>query len=160
VDVDMGLLLESGHLLGGILLFSGIVMSLWLKIAADKSANTVVMAFSQRQILWVGSGVIFSGVGLLVFTGILRSDDNYLQLPWLVWGIGLFVLSGVIWVLFILPLHLKQYTQIRQVSALTALPKTYKNRDRLWYSLTIFALVLHLLIAYLMIYKPYQLPLL
>jgi uncharacterized membrane protein len=160
MDVDIGLLLKSGHLLGGVLLFSGILMSLWFKGAADKSANMSLISFSQTQSLWVGYSVILGGVGLLVVTGLMRAEVNYLQIPWLAWGFWLFVLTGLIWVLLILPIQLKQRQLIRESSSLAALPSVYKTLNRLWYGLTLLELVLHLFIAYLMIYRPYQLPLL
>lgn len=94
------------HLLGVVLFLGNIIVTGVWKTLADWTREPLTIAYAQRLVTitdWVFTlgGIILILIGAygLVATGGL----DPLRTTWLLWGQGLFIVSGIIWVLILVP---------------------------------------------------------
>ncbi|MDD5033683.1 MAG: DUF2269 domain-containing protein [Methylococcaceae bacterium] len=154
---DSYLLLKSLHILGAVLFLGNIIVTGWWKFMADRTRNPVVIAFAQRQVTLTDFVFTAGGAGLILATGIgnaILHQMDYWQIPWLAWGMSLFILSGLIWVAILIPIQIKQASMARDFAEGGPIPEEYWRLGRLWIIYGILATVLPLLNIYWMVYKP------
>ena len=70
--------------------------------------------------------------------------------PWITWSYALFGLSGLIWMLVLVPLQLKQRALLKKTTTITG---EYLQLSRIWQISGAIATVLPLPILYLMVTK-------
>ena len=154
---DSYIWLKSLHLLGVVLFLGNIIVTGWWKVMADRTRNPAVIAFAQRQVTltdWVFTGggillVLIGGPGNVWLHGI-----DYLQIRWLTWGMWLFVASGAIWVLVLLPVQIAQARMAKQFAEGGAIPQRYWQLGRIWAVFGTLATLLPLMNLYWMVFKP------
>jgi uncharacterized membrane protein len=73
---------------------------------------------------------------------------------WLVWGQSLFGVSGLIWVLVLIPTQIAQARQARAFAAGGAIPESYWRHGRRWAIWGTIATVVPLANLYVMVFKP------
>ncbi len=133
-----------------------IVTAFW-KAFADRTGEPRVIAFAQRLVTltdWVftAGGVLLILVGAYGMAFI--AGLNLHGQTWLVWGQILFVASGVIWVLILIPTQIVQARQARAFTTGGAIPDRYWALNRRWMVWGIVATLLPLANLYFMIFKP------
>lgn len=151
------LLLKSLHILGAVLFLGNIIITGWWKVTADRTRNPVLIAFAQRQVTLTDYVFTAGGVVLILATGIgnaVLHDMDYLSIRWLAWGFWLFVISGVIWVLILIPVQIAQAKMAKQFANGGAIPESYWRLGRVWYIFGAIATVLPLTNIYWMVFKP------
>ena len=151
------LLLKSLHLLGVILFLGNIIITGWWKVMADRTRDKVVIAFAQRQVTLTDYIFTLGGAVLVLVTGLSNASTygvDYLSIKWLLWGYGLFVASGIIWVVILIPLQIKLATLARQFAEDEPIPELYWKLGRLWLIFGILATLLPLINLYWMVFKP------
>src|SRR5215472_2471090 len=91
----------------GVVIFLGniIVTALW-KVMADRSGDPRIIAYAQRLATltdWVftAGGVVLILVGAYGMAAVSGLDLH--GTTWLIWGQALFVASGVIWLVILIP---------------------------------------------------------
>ena len=151
------LLLKGLHILGAVLFLGNIIVTGWWKVMADRTRNPMIVAFAQRQVTLTDYVFTAGGVVLILATGIgnaVLHDIDYLRIRWLAWGFWLFVISGVIWVLILIPVQMKQARMARQFANGGIIPESYWRLGRIWNVFGAVATVLPLANIYWMVFKP------
>jgi uncharacterized membrane protein len=140
------------HVLCACLFLGNVVVSgIWAALA-ERTRNHDIIKFSNRLVLI--TDLLFTATGAIgvVFTGHLMAkgfggDSAH---PWITWSYALFGLSGLIWMLVLLPIQLKQRNILRNTTQIT---REYLQLSKVWQISGAVATVLPLPILYLMVTK-------
>ena len=149
--------LKSLHLLGVVLFLGNIIITGWWKTMADRTRNPVIIAFAQRQVTLTDWVFTVGGVILVLAGGVgnaLLHDMDYLHTYWLAWGTWLFIASGIIWVLVLIPIQIAQDKMARQFANGGEIPARYWQLGRLWIVFGTLATLLPMINLYWMVFKP------
>ena len=149
--------LKAIHVLGAILFVGNLLVTAVWKMLADRTRNGRVIAFAQRLVSV--TDVAFTGVGavIVLLTGLLMIIPYGIELwniPWLMWGLGLFVVSALLWVMVLVPVQIKQAQLARGFSEGGAISDDYWRLARLWAIVGTVATLLPVVNVFLMVYKP------
>ncbi len=85
------------------------VTAIW-KYFADRNGRPEVLAFAQKLVTYTDWAMTFWGVVLIMGGGYFMAlEANFsLKQGWLLWSQVLFFVSGLIWLLLIVPIQIKQ----------------------------------------------------
>ena len=151
------LLLKSLHILGIILLMGNIIVTAWWKFMADKTKDPSVIAFAQRQVTL--TDFVFTAPG--AFLAIMAGDSmaytfmsNTWDIQWLTWGRCLFIASGIIWIVVLIPTQIKQARMARGFAISKTIPDEYWKLSKRWNIFGALAVLLPLINIYWMVFKP------
>jgi len=151
------LLLKSLHILGIILLMGNIIVTAWWKFMADKTKDPSVIAFAQRQVTL--TDFVFTAPG--AFLAIMAGDSmaytfmsNTWDIQWLTWGRCLFIASGIIWIVVLIPTQIKQARIARGFAISKTIPDEYWKLSKRWNIFGALAVLLPLMNIYWMVFKP------
>lgn len=154
---DSYLTLKAFHIIGAVLFMGNIIVTGWWKIMADRTRDPRIIAFAQRQVMLTDCLFTAVGAALILGTGLsigaLHGID-YWSTPWIAWGLGVFVVSGVIWGFILIPIQVRQARMTRYFAMDTQVPDEYWRLGRLWALFGAVAVVLPLITVYWMVYKP------
>lgn len=152
---------KSIHLLGVVLFMGNIIITGFWKAFADRTGEPRVIAFAQRLVtvtdwLFTAGGVALVLVGAygMAFTGGLDLSLDLSADRWLLWGQGLFIASGVIWVAILIPVQIKQARYAHKFEDGGVIPDHYWQLNRRWFFWGILATILPLANLYFMVFKP------
>jgi uncharacterized membrane protein len=143
--------------IAGVVIFLGniIVTGVW-KVMADRTQDPRIIAYAQRLVTitdWIftagGIVLILLGAYGMVFTAGLDPTQF-----WLALGQSLFVASGVIWAVILIPTQVVQARQARMFAAGGPIPDTYWRHTRRWVIWGTIATLLPLANLYVMVFKP------
>jgi len=150
------LLLKYIHIISSTLLFGTGLGSAFYMWRANQSKNIQAMYFAAKNVViadWIFTtpAVIIqplTGIGLMY---ILHYS---LTTHWLMWSLGLYVLTGACW-LPVVWLQIKMHNLLKvAVAENGVLPDIYYRYQRLWFFLGWPAFIAVLAIFYLMVFKP------
>ena len=133
-DMDSYQVLKSLHVIGAILFVGNIVITGWWKAMADRTLDPRIIAFAQRQVTltdWiftVGGAAILGGAGY----GNALLHQISLDTPWLAMGQALFGISGLIWLVALVPLQVVLGKMAAQFAQDGNIPDRYWSLERLW----------------------------
>lgn len=140
------------HVLCACLFLGNVIVSGTWAALAERTRNHTIIQFSNKLVLI--TDVLFTLTGSIgvVVTGYLMADrwGGESSHPWIRWSYMLFGLSGLIWLLVLMPIQLKQRALLRQTDTITA---QYLRLSRIWQLWGAGATVLPLPILYLMVTK-------
>ncbi len=151
------LALKALHVIGVILFVGNLLVTALVKTLADRTREPAVVAFAQRLVAVTDVAFTGCGAALVALTGILMIvpyEVEFWKLGWLMSGIGLFLVSGLVWVFLLLPLQLKQSRLARQFVRSGEIPAEYWRLGRLWMAYGTIATILPLINVFLMVLKP------
>ena len=161
------LLYKSLHILGVILFVGNIIITGWWKVMADRTRNPVIIAYAQRQVTLTDFVFTAGGAALVLITGVINAqamglvvkhgvviDLSTLTLRWLANGYWLFVVSGILWVLVLIPIQIKQARMARAFAGGGPIPALYWKLCSVWLWVGILATLLPLGNLYWMVFKP------
>lgn len=151
------LILKTVHIVGAILFLGNIIITGWWKFMANKTRNPEVIAFAQRQVTLTDFVFTAGGATLLFVAGvanIILYDIDILATSWVLWGLILFSLSGIIWLTILIPIQIKQAREAKQFTHESLISKDYWKRESQWYFYGIIATLLPLVSVLLMVLKP------
>ena len=145
------------HILGVVLFLGNIVVTAVWKMLADRTREPAVVAYAQRLVSI--TDVVFTATGAtLIFTSghvLAREFGGVFDGPlWITLGWSLFVASGVIWVVALIPIEVMQERMARAFRHEATIPERYWTLSRLWAGIGAVATVLPLLNLYVMVFKP------
>ena len=151
------LLLKSLHIAAVVLFLGNFVITGWWKFQAGRTRNPAIIAFAQRQVTLTDYVFTAGGAAALIATGMgsaaLHGMD-YMHVRWLSRGYWLFVTSGLIWVLVLIPTQIRQ-AQLARVFALDGrIPQRYWELERLWFVFGVLATIVPFAAIYWMVFKP------
>lgn len=147
------------HILGVILFLGNIIITGVWKAFADRTGNPAIVAFGQRLVTITDWLFTAGGVGLVMIgfygMGYGSAFLRFTEQPyWIQWGMGLFIASGVIWALILIPLQIIQARMARAFVPTEPVPKRYWRLNRQWFIWGIIAILLPLANLYWMVFKP------
>ncbi len=145
------------HVLGVVLFLGNIVVTAVWKVLADRTREPRVVAYAQRLVTVTDVAFTATGAALIAVSGQVLADDlgGVSGGPsWLTWGWALFVASGVIWLVALIPIQVRQARLARRFRDASTVPDRYWHLSRLWAGFGALATVLPLANLYLMIVKP------
>lgn len=151
------LTLKSLHIVGAVIFLGNIIVTGWWKVMADRTRDSRIIAFAQRQVTLTDFVFTAGGVALILATGVgnaIISHMDYLGTRWLTWGMGLFISSGVIWVAILIPVQIKQARLAREFATSGNIPERYWFLGKLWIWFGTAATLLPLINIYWMVFKP------
>ena len=145
--------LKTVHVLCACLFLGNVVVSgIWAAMA-ERTRNHAIVLFSNRLVLV--TDLMFTATGAIgvVFTGHLMAVQfgGHAAHPWISWSYTLFGLSGLIWLLVLVPIQLKQRRLLQRTTQITA---EYLVWSKVWQISGAVATALPLPIIYLMVTKP------
>lgn len=148
--------LKFTHILGVVLLIGNVsVTSIW-KVFADRTRSPVVVFFAQRLVIYTDWSLTVGGVLLTVVGGYgmaWKGRMPLLEAPWLFWSQALFLVSGAIWVLVLIPLQTVQSRQAALFAATGSVPEYYYRLARWWIAWGVLATVPLIGALYVMVSK-------
>ncbi len=144
--------LKTLHVLCACLFLGNVVVSgIWAAMA-ERTRNHAIIQFSNRLVLF--TDLLFTATGAMgvVWTGHLMAAPfgGAASHPWISWSYTLFGLSGLIWILVLLPIQLKQRRLLQRTTQITS---EYLHWSRVWQVSGAVATALPLPIIYLMVTK-------
>ena len=141
------------HILGGVLFLGNIIITgVWMFLA-EKSKNINTIQFGVKAVNWMDVFFTAPGAALILLTGFIQAEHHggaYTQ-SWILAGLILFSLSGIIWLLFLIP---DQHRLIRISGESDTLPKKFYEVLHRWYFWGIIATILPLISLAIMVLKP------
>jgi uncharacterized membrane protein len=145
------------HLLGIVLLLGNItVTSVW-KVFADRTRDAAIIAFSQRMVTGTDFGLTVPGILLTIIGGYGAMRESGYDFPgpaWLVWSQFCFVGAGLVWIIVLIPIQIRQARLTRQFASMSDIPHVYRGMSRRWLAWGLIATVPLVAALYLMIDKP------
>ncbi|STX28804.1 integral membrane protein [Legionella beliardensis] len=150
------LMLKMLHIFGVVLFLGNIIVTGFWKGFADISRDWKVIAFSQRLVTYTDIIFTTTGVIIIAITGLLMASyfHNFLSVKWIVWGISLFIISGLIWVIILIPLQIKLHRLANLFKNSETIPVTYWQYETWWMVFGTIATILPLMNLYWMVFKP------
>ena len=149
--------LKSIHMLGVVLFLGNIIVTGLWKYQADRTGNAAVIGFGQRLVTLTDWVFTFPGVVLILIGGYGMAAAGGLDLAgpwWLVVAQRLFITSGVIWVLILIPIQVWQARLARGFETGGEIPSLYWLLNRHWFFWGILATIIPLANIYVMVAKP------
>jgi uncharacterized membrane protein len=140
------------HVLCACLFLGNVVVSgIWAAMA-ERTRNHTIIQFSNRLVLI--TDLMFTATGAIgvVFTGHLMAGQygGDTAHPWITWSYILFGVSGLIWMLVLVPIQFKQRLLLQRTTQITS---EYLQLSRVWQISGAVATVLPLPILYMMVTK-------
>ena len=136
--------LKGLHLIGVILFVGNIAVTGWWKAMADRTRDPHILAFAQRQVTLTDWVFTLGGIVLLAVCGALTAQlGGYaMTTPWLLWGSALFIASGVIWIVVLVPVQTALGRMAKDFAISGAIPDRYWRLERLWIVFGLIATIL------------------
>ncbi len=151
------LALKLVHIIASIVFVGNIIVTALWKLMADRTKHPSVVAFGQRQVNVTDFVFTSIGGGVMLVTGLMMSTtfaEEFWKIPWLAWGLGLFLGSTLLWMLVLIPIQVKQAQLARGFVKGGEIPAQYWRLERLWLGSGVIAISLPLISMYFMVFKP------
>jgi uncharacterized membrane protein len=151
------LVLKTLHVLGAVIFVGNLLVTGLWKTLADRTRDPRTVAYAQRVVTLTDAALTSPGAVVVLLTGLLMVGPYGIDLwdvPWLLWGLGLFVVSTLLWVLVLVPVQIKQARLAREFAAGGDIPEAYWRLARIWAVCGSVATLLPLVNVFLMVYKP------
>lgn len=144
------------HITGIVMLMGNITVTAIWKYFADRDGRPQVLGFAQKLVTYTDWAMTVWGVILTMAGGywLVVLGDYGLAEPWLLWSQGLFVIAGLIWLLRIVPIQIRQHRAARDFAAGGDVPDSYRRDSRAWIFWGLVSTVPLVAALWLMIAKP------
>ena len=148
--------LKTIHLLGVVMFLGNIIITGWWKVMADKTLNPQIIAFAQRQVTLTDFVFTAGGATILFLAGMANVGIHHMEMSakWLSQGMLMFTLSGVIWVVVLIPTQIKQARIAKEFAVTGVIPAYYWKLNNRWIVFGVIATLLPLANLYWMVFKP------
>jgi uncharacterized membrane protein len=150
-------LFKTVHLIGVILLVGNVTITAYWKVLADRTSDTKIVAHAQHGVTVADWLFTLAGILLLIIGGYGAAAVAGWSLTgptWLVLGQILFAVSGLIWLVILIPIQIRQARTVRALRDDSALPAPYRRDSRIWLVWGILATVPLIAAIYVMVAKP------
>jgi len=144
------------HILGVVLFLGNIIVTGWWKNMADLTKKPQIIAYAQRQVTL--TDFIFTGGGVLILlisgmTNVYLHEMSYAT-KWLGHGMAIFLVSGVIWGVVLIPVQIKQAKIAKAFAVSGEIPASYWKLCTTWNLFGLLATLIPLANLYYMVFKP------
>jgi uncharacterized membrane protein len=157
VNIDLYQALVYAHILGVILLAGNITITAFWKVLADMSREVKLIAFANRAVIIADWLFTVPGIVLTLTGGVgisLMGQWPLFEPSWLSWSVFWFVVAGILWMVFLIPLQIRQHRAAKLFAQSGEIPDSYWRDARAWITIGLIATVPLLIILYLMVVKP------
>jgi uncharacterized membrane protein len=145
------------HILGVILLAGNITITAFWKVLADMTKDAKLIAFANRGVIIADWIFTLSGIVLTLVGGIgasVMGQWPLFEVSWLSWSLFWFVVAGLLWMIFLVPLQIRQMRAAKIFAESGVIPDSYWRDASKWITIGLIATVPLLIILYLMVVKP------
>ncbi|MES0490236.1 MAG: DUF2269 domain-containing protein [Leptospirales bacterium] len=151
------LLAKSLHIFGVVLFLGNIVVTALWKLLAERTRNPAIVAFSQRLVTITDFAFTAIGAALIFVTGryfLANKFGEINTISWLSWGYWLFIVSGLLWIVVLVPVQIKQAKLAKEFENKDEIPNRYWTLSKIWVIVGFVATILPLANLYFMVFKP------
>jgi len=151
------LAIKSLHVLGVVLFLGNIITGIFWKRHADRSDDLKVRAQVLAGIIRSDRLFTLPTVGIIIVTGVLDALLVHLPIlrtPWIAWGLGLFLLSGLVFSTRVGPLQKKLLSNVEAGISGNWDRAAYEKLSREWLGWGWLATGAPLIVVFLMVFKP------
>ena len=143
------------HITGVAMLMGNITVTAIWKFFADRDGRPAVLAFAQKLVAYTDWSMTVWGVVLLMLGGygMVWSAGLALFQGWLLWSQLAFVLAGLIWLLVIVPIQIRQARLARAFTA-EDVGGEYRRLSRRWLIWGLISTVPLVVATWLIVAKP------
>lgn len=146
------------HITGIVMLMGNITATAFWKVFADRTGDAAIAIFAQRLVVITDWSLTFWGVVLTIGGGygaLWISGASPFGAAWLVWSQLLFVAAGILWLVVIVPIQMRQARAVRTMARAGPIPEAYRRDSRRWIFWGLIATVPLVAATWLMVAKPY-----
>lgn len=146
------------HIFGAVIFLGNIIVTgVWMALA-EQNKDKPTLHFASRVVNWADVFFTAPGVLLILANGLIMATNAWgglLSTSWVTVALGLFTLSGIVWVGFLLR-YQNQLIQLSSnaVASGEQLPDAFFQVLHRWYFWGIAATILPLISLILMVVKP------
>ena len=151
------LAIKSLHVLGVVLFLGNIITGVFWKRHADRSDDLKVRAQVLAGIIASDRLFTLPTVGVIIITGVLNALLVHMPIlgtPWIAWGLGLFLLSGMVFSMRVGPLQKKLLANVEAGISGSWDRAAYEKLSREWLAWGWVAIGAPLIVVFLMVFKP------
>lgn len=144
------------HVTGVAMLMGNITVTAIWKFFADRDGRPEVLGFAQKLVTYTDWSMTMWGVALIMGGGYFMAVSVGLPLDegWLLWSQILFVVAGMMWLLVIVPIQVKQARLAKAFSA-DGVGDEYRTLSRRWLTWGLISTVPLVGATWLMVAKPF-----
>lgn len=156
MDMENHLLTKSLHLLGVVIFLGNIIITAVWKILADRTRSPDIIAHAQKLVTITDFAFTALGALIIVITGRMMALNygGILENQWLLMGWILFLASGLIWIVVLIPVQIKQAKLAKAFSVSKEISGNYWMLTKYWAIAGTIATLLPIANLYFMVYKP------
>ncbi len=142
------------HVTGVVMLMGNITVTAIWKFFADRDGRPEVLGFAQKLVTYTDWSMTVWGVVLTMAGGYFMAFSGGFALGegWLLWSQILFVAAGLIWLLAIVPIQMKQARLARAFGR--DVGEEYRRLSRAWLGWGLVSTVPLVAATWLMVVKP------
>jgi len=144
------------HVLGVVIFLGNIITAAFWKIRADIKGDPEFIHNTVKNVMLADFVFTLPGLILIIVSGILmavQAGYSMSGLNWLTLSLILFIFTGVLWLLILLPIQRNMIRHSAQSIEEGDISKTYRKASRYWAIFGIIATLLPVVILYFMIIK-------
>lgn len=145
------------HILGLVLLIGNIMVSAWWKIMANRTKDTAIISFAQRQVTLTDYIFTLPGALLIVIAGDIMAFmlfEQTWEITWVSAGRLVFGIAGIIWLFILIPTQIRQAKLAQTFTQTGSVPEVYWHLCRRWNIFGTIAIIVPLIVLAIMIWKP------
>lgn len=121
---------------------------------ADRTKNPQIIAFAQRQVTVTDWIFTAGGSVILTIAGALNVHSSWsYSMKWLQMGIGMFILSAIIWVVVLIPTQTKQAKMAAVFAETGVITNAYWKLCSRWNFWGALAVIIPAIAIYFMTFK-------
>lgn len=141
------------HIFGAVLLLGNIIVTGMWMFSAERTGNESIIRFGVKTTHWADVWFTAPGSLLLLVNGLVMAEKwgGIGNSHWISAALALFVLSGIIWGVFLIPV---QNWFVKVTWNGTPFPSEFYKKLRQWYFWGSIATILPVLSMFLMVTKP------
>ncbi|MEO0465521.1 MAG: DUF2269 domain-containing protein [Pseudomonadota bacterium] len=143
------------HVTGVAMLMGNITVTAIWKFFADRDGRPEVLGFAQKLVTYTDWSMTFWGVILIMGGGYFMAVSAGYALfeGWLLWSQVFFILAGLIWLLLIVPIQIKQ-ARLAKLFSENDVGEDYRKLSRRWLAWGLISTVPMVAATWLMVVKP------
>jgi uncharacterized membrane protein len=144
------------HVLGAVIFLGNIITAAFWKIRADLKGDPEFIHSTVKNVMLADFIFTLPGLILIIVSGILmavQAGYSMSGLNWLTLSLILFIFTGFLWLLILLPIQRSMIRHSAQSIEEGYISKTYRKASRYWAIFGITVTLLPVVILYFMIIK-------
>lgn len=146
------------HITGIVMLMGNITATAFWKVFADRTGDARIIGFAQRLVTITDWSLTFWGIILTIGGGYGAAwiaGINPFGSAWLVWSQVMFVIAGMIWLVILVPIQVRQARVAKGFANGGEIPDSYRRDSLNWIIWGLIGTVPLVAAVWLMVAKPY-----